>query len=288
MSPDSGLASLSPDALIAAREPASVRSSEAIRASPSGTLWDLLTGGRRTDVLLDRLLPLGEQKYSINQRGELNKSGLYNVIVSFLSDGNKHKRNYKMGRAKNIGKRLASYKTCHPEGDCIRLCACICIPFGVATQMTSKNSAMLVNLFENIVKQNLIHAGGKQIRSTEWFGKVKNYEIMRVNLSLFRQAHTYLCNSLPATPITLHLYTYRLWKGSSMSSPLLDVNKAYKDPAKSSLDVAMYEVGYRGDGNADVVEPAAFGDFIKVSLENKKTYESLDFTHVEIEDLIMP
>ena len=243
-------------------------------------------GESLTEILLDRLLPKSEQRYSINQRGELNKSGLY--IVSFLSDGNKHKRNYKIGRAKNIGKSLASYKTYHPEEDCIRLCACICIPFGVATKMTYTNSAMLVNLFESIVKQSLIDSGAKQIRNTEWFGKGKNLEVMRDNVSLFRQAHTYLCNGLPATPITLHLYTYRLWKGSSMSEPLLDVRKAYKDPEKSSLDVAMYQVGYRGDGNNDIDTPATFGDFIKVSLENKKIYDSLDFTHVAIEELTMP
>ena len=42
--------------------------------------------------------------------------------------------------------------------------------------MDSVNTAMLVNLFEAIVKQNLIHTGGKQIRNTEWFGKGKNVE----------------------------------------------------------------------------------------------------------------
>ena len=93
-------------------------------------------GESLTEILLDRLLPKSEQNYSINQRGELNKSGLY--IVPFLSDGNMHTMSYTMGCAKNVGKRLASYKTYHPEEDCIWLCACICIPFGVATKMTSE------------------------------------------------------------------------------------------------------------------------------------------------------
>ena len=72
-----------------------------------------------------------------------------------------------------------------------------------------------------------------------------------------------------------------------MTSQLLDIEHAYKDPAKSPLDVAMYKVGYRGDGNNDINQPAAFGNFIKVSLENKTIYDSLDFTHVKINKLIM-
>ena len=65
-------------------------------------------GESLTEILLDRLLSKAQHRFNINKRGELNKSGLY--IVSFLADG-KPKRNYKLGRAKNLGKRLASYKT---------------------------------------------------------------------------------------------------------------------------------------------------------------------------------
>ena len=240
-------------------------------------------GESLTEILLDRLLPKAQQRFNINKRGELNKSGLY--IVSFLADG-KPKRNYKLGRAKNIGKRLASYKTYHPEEDCIQLCACICIPFGVKWKMDSMNTAMLVNLFEAIVKQNLINTGAKQIRNTEWFGKGSNLETMIHNMSLFRQVHNYLANGLPVTPVTLHLYSFRLWTKSSLTEPALDITQAYKDPAKSPLDVAMYKTGYRRDGNDDIppsVRKKTFGDFIKLSKKNKELYESLNFSYVDIE-----
>ena len=86
-------------------------------------------GESLTENLLDRLFfPKAQQRFNINKRGELNKSGLY--IVSFLADG-KPKLNYKLVRAKHIGNLLASYKTYHPEEDCIQLCACICIPFNL-------------------------------------------------------------------------------------------------------------------------------------------------------------
>ena len=135
--------------------------------------------------------------------------------------------------------------------------------------MDSVNTAMSVNLLEAIVKQKLFHTGGKQIRNTEWFEKGKNSETMIHNTSLFSQVHSYLANGLPATPITLHLFTcsYRLWSKSSLTVPALDLTQAYKDPAKSPIDVAMHKTGYRRDGNDIIpasVRKATFGDFIKL------------------------
>ena len=94
------------------------------------------------------------------------------------------------------------------------------------------------------------------------------------NMSLLRQVHSFLANGLPATPITLHLFSYRLWTKSSLTVPALDLTLAYKDPAKTPLDVAMYKTGYRRDGNDayDIpasVRKATFGDFIKLSKKMK-------------------
>ena len=104
-------------------------------------------------------------------------------------------------------------------------------------------------------------------------------------MSLFRQVHSYLANGLPATPVTLHLFSYRLWTKSGLTVPALDITQAYKHPDKSPLDVAMFKTGYRRDGNDDIppsVRKKSFGDFIKLSKKHKDLYESLNFSYVDI------
>ena len=91
--------------------------------SKSSGAWQ---GASLTDVFIDNLeSDLDKRKFAINRGKQLSDSGLY--IVSYLADG-KPKRNYKMGRGKDIGNRLASYKTYHAEEHSLRIHACLCMP----------------------------------------------------------------------------------------------------------------------------------------------------------------
>ena len=184
-------------------------------------------GESLTEILLDRLNPVGERKYAINRQGQLQHSGLY--IVSFLADG-KPKRHYKMGRAKYIGKRLTSYKTYHPEEHAIRLHACICIPLTVQLAKRSKynddthlfkettlDTGSLVVLFESMCKHNLIaRPQTVQIRNTEWMGKGKGNSTMAYNLGLFKQIWLKIGNALPKAQVSLYVFNKRLFLSTNV------------------------------------------------------------------------
>jgi hypothetical protein len=258
--------------------------------SKSAGAWQ---GASLTDVFMDNLEPdFNAREFAVNivrsqnpendGKGQLNDSGLY--IVSYLADG-KPKRNYKMGRGKDIGSRLASYKTYHAEEHSLRIHACLCMPAKTTVdEHTSGFSAedlaakflfteRIVVLFENMCKNTLIKREGTvQIRNTETFGKGKYNSTMAYNLAILRQIWNVIGTALPLVRINLFVFNRRLWNASNKlmdSIPPLDHTLAVAPTAPpSALEEAMAAIGYDSkDKNDDLnaVLPLTFKEFLDLS-----------------------
>jgi hypothetical protein len=249
--------------------------------SNSAGAWQ---GASLTDVYIDNLEPdLDKRKFALNRGEQLNASGLY--IVSYLADG-KPKRNYKMGRGKDIGSRLAKYKTYHAEEHSLRIHACLCMPQTTPHNGKTLYTKNLVVLFENICKNTLIKREGTvRVRNTETFGKGKNNSTMAYNLAILRQIWKDIGTALPMTQVNLYVFNKRLLTASNKlmaSIPPLDHTLVVGPTApQSDLEKAMASIGYDGkDKNDDLngVEAMTFEAFLELS----KFHDSLVVTGVDI------
>ena len=126
-----------------------------------------------------------------------------------------------MGRCKDIGNRLASYKTYHAEEHSLWIHACICLCMPQTTRLVKHApgfsasdlarkalyTKQIVVLFENICKNTLIKREGTlQVRNTETFGKGKNHSKMAYDLAILRQIWSDIGTALSMAHINLYIF----------------------------------------------------------------------------------